>query len=626
LNIENKVMATFIRRTSVRFNPDPARVSAILYNPGPEARVNSIITKVSEMPETAAMLALNQVMKEFVPRHRNLSKTYLKHFQLVVANADFDQLMVNQLSEQKKLLIGAYFTAEHSIESAALYNPAIVEDPDQSGLESGYKRLIIAFRASGGSYVSSIVFRSAVIDNNDNIFLAPVSPVIDNPEISRNSMYDKSRFTALLHAMDIHPTLTNTILSHINSTFTYQELEATIHKYGQTAELTQSETKAIKSIKWLADSYAELFFPYESDISERMIPPLSEDDINGVEDSRFVKFSEDDGQISYYATTHSFNGITFLPKLIHTKDFLKFNIRPLQGEKMMNRGMALFPRKINGKYAMLGRLDGINNYVLYSDAIDVWNTGYKIQEPAYPWEFVQIGNCGSPIETQHGWIVITHGVGPMRKYCLGAILLDLNDPTKVIGQLSEPLLYPHEQEKNGMKPNTVYSCGSVIHNNRIILPYSIGDTYSGIAIVPLDEIFHRILPSGGNIPIPSEKPSVKGRILLVEDDLIQQKIVASILRADGYEVEIAGDGIVALMKLSKSEFNLVVSDINMPNFDGIQLIEYLNQNNIHIPLIFLTSLHDTETLEQTRQLGAKDFLNKPVNRALLLEKISSVIG
>lgn len=617
-------MANFVRRTSVRFNPDPSRVSAHLYNPGPDSRAIAIVSKVAEMPETASVLALNQVMKEFSPRHRNLAKIYMKNFWDVVESARCDKEKTSQLSDYKKLLIGAYFTAELSIESGALYNPAIIEDPDQSGLEYGFKRLIIAFRASGGSYISSVVFRGAIIDQNDNIFLEPVSQVIDYPEVAREFNYDKKRFASLLDAMNLDKVVINYVLEGLTESFTYKDISTLINKILQTPK-PGLKVELVETVRWLADNYAELIFPIESDTSERMIPPLSDKDLNGVEDTRFVKFINDDGEAVYYATTHSYNGVAFLPKLIQTKDFLKFRVRPLQGQHMLNRGMALFPRKINGKYAMLGRLDGINNYVLYSDYIDLWESGTKIQEPSYPWEFVQIGNCGSPIETSHGWLVITHGVGPMRKYCLGAILLDRDDPTKVIGQLSEPLLTPHDQERNGMKPNTVYSCGSVIFNKRLILPYSIGDSYSGIALVPMDEILHRILPSGGNFVKREDDPNTKGCILLVEDDLIQQKIVASILRSDGYEVEIAGDGIIALMKLAKNKFNLILSDINMPNFDGIQLIEYLNQNNINIPLIFLTSLQDSETLEQTRKLGAKEFLNKPVNRATLLDKISSII-
>jgi predicted GH43/DUF377 family glycosyl hydrolase/CheY-like chemotaxis protein len=358
-----------------------------------------------------------------------------------------------------------------------------------------------------------------------------------------------------------------------------------------------------------------------------VIFPLSSFDRDGFEDPRFVRFTDDNGEVTYYATTHSNNGKGFIPKLIETKDFIHFDIRPLKGKNMLNRGMALFPRKINGKYAMLGRLDGINNYVLFSDNIDDWNEGQIVQTPVYPWEFQQIGNSGSPIETEHGWLVITHGVGVMRRYCLSAILLDRNDPTRLIGHLSEPLLYPHPDEMNGYMPNVVYSCGSVIHRDQLILPFSVGDTYSSLALAPLEEIFHRILSKDRKASIlPKEEEVKTGRILLVEDDLIQQKIVASLLRSNGYEVEIAGDGIVALIKLGSGPFDMILSDINMPNFDGLQLLEYLRQNKIEIPVVFLTSVKLEEIETTVKQYGAKDVLNKPVNRELLLKRIREIIA
>jgi predicted GH43/DUF377 family glycosyl hydrolase len=243
---------------------------------------------------------------------------------------------------------------------------------------------------------------------------------------------------------------------------------------------------------WLASSHYELQFSLDTNISERVIFPVSINEKNGIEDARFVKFTDENNKIKYYATYTAYDGVTILPKLLETEDFYHFKIMPLHGEIAQNKGMALFPRKVNGKYAMLCRLDGFNNYIAFSDNITVWREAKILQRPKYSWELIQIGNCGSPIETDEGWLVITHGVGPMREYVLGAALFDLNNPEVEIGRSKTPLLIPNTEEREGYVPNVVYSCGSIVHNEDLIIPYAMSDYSSTYASVNLKELLNEL--------------------------------------------------------------------------------------------------------------------------------------
>ena len=256
--------------------------------------------------------------------------------------------------------------------------------------------------------------------------------------------------------------------------------------------MTPDSELIINQMLWLAKSHYELDFSIDSVISERVIFPTSEAERNGIEDARFVKFTDDNGEITYYATYTAYDGQVILPKILETKNFYHFKALTINGEIARNKGMALFPRKIRGKYAMLCRIDGVNNYIAYSDAINVWRNAKIIQTPKFHWELVQVGNCGSPIETGEGWLVITHGVGPMREYAIGASLYDLDDPEKMIGRLQTPLITPNPQEREGYVPNVVYSCGSILHNSNLIVPYGMSDYASTYASVNLNELLHEL--------------------------------------------------------------------------------------------------------------------------------------
>lgn len=278
------------------------------------------------------------------------------------------------------------------------------------------------------------------------------------------------------------------IRAKLTDSFTYEELRRFVREMQQENELTPDSQTLMSQIMWLASSHYEMTYSLDTSISERVIFPISDTEKNGIEDARFVRFRGEKNQQTYYATYTAYDGFTILPKLMSTKDFIHFKVQPING-KIANKGAALFPRKIKGKYAMLCRVDGENNYIAFSEDINIWQQDITLlKEPEYPWELVQLGNCGSPIETEKGWLVLTHGVGPMREYTLGAILLDLEDPTKIIGKLNEPLLYPNADEREGYVPNVVYSCGQIIHNGHLIIPYAMSDYASTYASVELKEL------------------------------------------------------------------------------------------------------------------------------------------
>lgn len=482
-------MQVNVRRFDIRFLPDSTRVLARFLFTG-ERRAINIIKSVLNMSESDVLSALRQVLRDYSLRHRNITKIFEKHFNQVahlIPQAGFNPDMVNQ---SHKILLGAYFTMEYSIESAALFNPSVVEHPDQSDIVRGEKRVIISLRATGEGHISSIVFRTGVLDKNNRLTVEPVGNMREEAEHVWRHIYDKESFKKQLDEMDeLHSIIPfELILDKLNDQFTYGELRKCIEKARKTLHLAADKELLFDQIIWLASSHYELQFSLDTNISERVIFPVSINEKNGIEDARFVKFTNEDGSIGYYATYTAYNGSSILPKLLYTSDFYHFNMLPVHGEIAHNKGMALFPRKIKGKYAMLCRLDGVNNYIAFSDNISLWREAKLLQQPKYPWEFVQIGNCGSPIETDDGWLVLTHGVGPMREYAIGAALLDLENPEKEIGRLKQPLLIPNKEEREGYVPNVVYSCGSIINNNELVIPYAMSDFASTYATVNIKEL------------------------------------------------------------------------------------------------------------------------------------------
>jgi predicted GH43/DUF377 family glycosyl hydrolase len=441
------------------------------------------------MSETATKNLMTQIMNDFSGRHEDIEHIFERHLSEVQGYLPRDAM----LSDAKRALIGAYFTKEYAIESAALFNPSIVPHPDQSHLDKGSLRFVMSLRATGDGHVSSIVFRSGVLDRHNTFSFDPISDFVETPDLQLdpNPVYKRNIFQRKLNEMGAGNEITVYVLNQLPEDFTYNELLEKIERLHAKPQFSESiQNRTFKIIRWLADSNYEVSFHSDHHITERVIFPVSKNESRGIEDARFVQFFNDDGEVVYFATYTAYNGITILPQLIETKDFIKFNILTLNGKAVKNKGMALFPRKIDGRYAMLSRQDGENNHIMFSDNIHFWQKSQIIQEPELPWEFMQIGNCGSPLETNEGWIVLTHGVGPMRKYCIGAILLDLENPTKIIARLDEPLLAPHEKEREGYVPNVVYSCGALIRNGELVIPYAMSDINSGIATVVISELLN----------------------------------------------------------------------------------------------------------------------------------------
>lgn len=481
-------------RKNIKFIPDFRRVVARYFMNG-DQRTQEMVSRIMILDEKQVIDTLEHTLREFARRHRNISKTFFNHCEKIKGLIEGMQINYDGLSEERKMLIGSYCTMEYAIESAAFFNPSIVEDFDQSDLEKGEKRVILSFRATGEGHISSIVFRRAILDKNNDLHVMKIGNNIDKAEIEHKTLYNKERFLTKLAEMHTSDKYSAHIMQELPDQFEYSALKNVINKALNDQMISQERRTALEEVLWLADSFYDLRFKHDSDITERVIFPISDSESRGIEDARFVRFIDDDKSEKIIATYTAYNGHVILPKLIATEDFYSFRVMPLYGPGAQNKNLALFPRKIDGKYAMLSRIDGVNNYLMFSDRPTQWNNPVMIQEPRYPWEFTQIGNCGSPLWTEEGWLVITHGVGAMRRYCVGASLFDLDDPSKEIGRLKEPLLSPLEDEREGYVPNVVYSCGSIIHNNSLILPYAVSDYSSTYGVVNLAELIDALKKS-----------------------------------------------------------------------------------------------------------------------------------
>lgn len=485
-------MRVSVSRKTTKIHPNSSRVVARFFDNGP-VRAKAVIQKVMDMPEDKMEEYLTQILREFSKRHRNITRVFARHADRL--RLYFDELNIDygNVSVHRLLLVGSYFTMEYAIESAAFFNPSMVEDIDQEGLEEGERRVIISFRAVGEGHISSIVFRRAIIDANCNIHVEDAGKYIDEPEVYRDSVYEKNTFFQKAVSIKLPKAVKQEITKELSENFEYGELKRIIRRL-QVAYKDKIEThQQLEKILWLAHSFYEINFSLDTDISDRVIFPYSAAEERGMEDARFVRFTGENGEIKYYATYTAFDGVAIQPMLLETNDFYNFHIMPLYGEGAQNKNLALFPRKINGKYAMVSRLDGVNNYVVFSENLNVWENPIKLHEPRHPWSFVQVGNCGSPIETEEGWLLIMHGVGAMRKYCISACLLDLDHPEKEINQLKEPFLVPLESEREGYVPNVVYSCGSYIYNDTLIIPYGMSDYAAAFASVPVSALLQAIL-------------------------------------------------------------------------------------------------------------------------------------
>lgn len=442
------------------------------------------------LSEEEVVRLLGQVLGEFADRHEQVESFFRRSFSRVNIYLEPGATP----SPERQVLIGAYFTHEYSPESAALFNPSIVPHPDQAGVPKGALRFILSLRATGEGHISSITFRSGQISAQHRITLVPPVPFVMEPERVANAAYVKALFAHKLQEAGVQNEFCRRVLDRLHEGFTLKELHAVLLASGLTEDTSDATaTRAARGILLLAESNYEVNFAPESKVSQRVLFPSAPSQSNGIEDARFVRFQNDDGTFTYYATYTAYDGKIILPQLLETPDFVHFKFSTLNGPGVQNKGMALFPRKIAGRYAMLSRQDDENILLMFSDNIHFWQTPEVLLAPAQPWEFIKLGNCGSPIETAAGWLVLSHGVGAMRKYCLGAFLLDLNDPTRVIGRLRQPLLCPNEAEREGYVPNVVYSCGSLLHHGQLIIPYATSDSASTFATVALEDLLNAMV-------------------------------------------------------------------------------------------------------------------------------------
>ena len=444
-----------------------------------------IVARIMALPEEEVSMLLGQVLGEFADRHERVEDIFRKRFAQVSLLLEPE----SQPSPERQMLIGAYFTHEYSPESAALFNPSIVQHPDQSGLPKGALRFIMSLRATGEGHISSITFRMGTVSAQNRITLAPAVPFVTEPERVPNVAYAKGLFAHKLEEAGVQNDFCRRVLDPLHEDFTLKELHEVLRASGLTADASDATpARAARGILLLAESNYEVNFAADSRVSQRVLFPSAPSQSNGIEDARFVRFQNDDDRVTYYATYTAYDGKITLPQLLETPDFLHFKFSTLNGPAVQNKGMALFPRKINGQYAMLSRQDDENILLMFSDNLHFWQTPQVLLSPAQPWEFFKIGNCGSPIETEAGWLVLSHGVGAMRKYCLGAFLLDLTDPTRVIGRLREPLLCANEAEREGYVPNVVYTCGALLHGRELIIPYAMSDSATSFATVSVDDL------------------------------------------------------------------------------------------------------------------------------------------
>jgi predicted GH43/DUF377 family glycosyl hydrolase len=473
----------------VHLRPDPGRVLLRPFIPDP-IHASRIIERALALSDAEVTKELGLVRAEFDSRHRRLDQAWAQQLERVQRYLEEPQ----NLSAERKALIGALFTGEYTLESTALFSPSMVADPNQDGVAGNELRFILSLRAIGEGHISSIEFRSGTVRADGSILLHTASPFVTSPQLDANPT--SWQRVLMSNPGKIHPTGDgqDPILSESEDTVTARELDQVLPDTAPALEyMPEALQHTVQPVGSVARSIYEVQFEPSEPLSERVLFPRSEAETNGMEDVRFVRFVNDNGAVTYYGTYTAYNGRAILPQLIETTDFCRFRVQTLSGPGIYNKGMALFPRRIDGRYAMLSRQDNENIFLMFSDDLNFWSDPEVLIRPEQPWEMVKVGNCGSPLETEAGWLVLTHGVGPLRKYCLGAALLDLQNPRHVLGRLKQPLLEPQPNGWQGYVPNVVYSCGGLIHEGRLVLPYGTNDSETRIVTFDLSNLLAALL-------------------------------------------------------------------------------------------------------------------------------------
>jgi predicted GH43/DUF377 family glycosyl hydrolase len=478
-----------VRRLPIKLESDDRRIIARPFMVG-SVRVRSLFQRIQALAESQVSDLLRQVEQTYADRHSNLRGIFLEHYADGAAMVG----VTNGWSLGRQLLAGAYLTMEYAVASAALFNPSIVPHPDQTGVPSGGCRIIMSLRATGEGHVSSIVFRTGLITAEGSVDLDPLPDTLHRSRISPDRFYVKTLFLRKLREMRISGVVVDSVLGPLPERFTLAQLMRVVDAPSTSPLAATDSSDVVRTILWLANSNYHIDLALDAELSELVIFPMSEEAKNGIEDLRLVRFVDDDGQVTWYGTYTAYNGVRTLPMLVETRDFRRIEFCSLNGTGAMNKGMALFPRRIGGRYVMCTRIDGENLFLSTSETVHFWNEATPLATPQDAWELMQVGNCGSPIETEAGWILLTHGVGPMRTYALGAMLLDLDDPSRVIGKLHEPLIVPSDDDREGYVPNVVYTCGALAHHRELFIPYAMADSKTGVAVVEIDALLRALKP------------------------------------------------------------------------------------------------------------------------------------
>lgn len=475
-----------VKKLPIKIVPSSTRTLIRPFVPGSSSQVEHILFRVFSTPPEERQKVMRNIYERLELPDEDIRSIFLRHFENISSRIPSNI----EITHEQKEFIGACFTQQYSLESTALFNPSIVPHPVQD--KEGVTRFIISLRAIGEGHISSITFMEGEIDASFRITLQENSPVIYESQRKAHP-YERDLFIRKSNELGILSDLNNSLLKRLPDHFTFDELERAINKIRNSNVLISNTEleRGLNSVRMLALSNFTLNFSTDT-ISERAIYPASPSQSNGLEDARFVKFTEDDGSTIYYATFTAYDGKTVMPELLETYDFKEFKVSTLNGSAAKNKGMALFPRKVNGNYMMLGRQDNESLYIMSSDNPYFWHDYQPLVKPTFNWELIQIGNCGSPIEIDEGWLVITHGVGPVRTYSLGVILLDKDEPWRVIGRLKEPLLEPTKEERFGYVPNVLYTCGAMAIGRTLVLPYAIGDVVTTFTLVSIDELVRRM--------------------------------------------------------------------------------------------------------------------------------------
>jgi predicted GH43/DUF377 family glycosyl hydrolase len=476
-------------RDPQRVAADPARVITRLFVPGQEgfelqeSRAGVVLKRILALSDDDVLSSLDDVIIRFDGRHRDLVGTFRRHARELADRLNPDI----HLTDARILLLGATFTSEYAIEGAALCNPSMVAHPDQTDMATGSLRFVMSVRGIGEGHRSSIGFRIGVVDAAGRAKIDEPARFATTGSVS-GAQLDAAVFRGELGRIGNAGEAANYVFNALGERFTRSDLDAQLDNLRANLSTRGHGERAVALIRTIASRSYAVDFPSDVSVSERVLWPSMEAEQAGMEDARFVRFVDDDGSVTYYATYTAYSGSHISQQLLKTKDFRSFTSGPLVGKAAANKGLALFPRRIHGRYAAMSRSDRETNTLAFADHLAVWTSASPCQQPAEPWEALQLGNCGPPIETDEGWLVLTHGVGPMRTYSIGAILLHLDDPTRVLGRLRRPLLSPTQDEQNGYVPNVVYSCGALVHADTLVIPYGIADRGIGIATVPLPQL------------------------------------------------------------------------------------------------------------------------------------------